>query len=208
MISSEKLHQIRAHFARLPEFAPALPFLDEHIFRTSATGDLYYDLLRSIIGQQLSGKAAASIHSRFLELFPDGRPLPGAVLRLELPQLRSAGLSRQKAGYIQNVATYFSDRSAQSRNWAALDDEAIVRELTTIKGVGKWTVQMILMFSLGRGDVFPVDDLGIQQGMTQLYGLTETGRALRRRMLELAEVWRPYRTYACRAVWRYKDEAS
>jgi DNA-3-methyladenine glycosylase II len=153
----------------------------------------------------LSGKAAATIHGRFLDLFPEAYPFPEALLALDLPTLRSAGLSRQKATYIQNVAEFFQRENLIGKDLADMDDETVIRYLTQIKGVGRWTVEMLLMFTLNRPDVLPLDDLGIQQAMQLLYNFEEKGRALKKRMLELAEPWRPYRTYASLYLWRWKD---
>jgi len=172
---------------------------------TTEQPDVYLDLLRSINGQQLSVKAAATIHGRFLDLFDERHPAPEKVLAMDTDTLRSAGLSRQKLSYIQNVAAYFQEKKSQ--NWEALSDTEIIEELTQIKGVGKWTVEMILMFTLQRPDVFPVDDLGIQRSMTQLYEIEGKGRALRQKLTEIAEPWRPYRTVACRYLWRWKNDA-
>ncbi|MEN0006315.1 MAG: DNA-3-methyladenine glycosylase 2 family protein, partial [Bacteroidota bacterium] len=155
---------------------------------------------------QLSGKAAGTIHRRFLELFPDGYPHPDTIQTFELADLRAVGLSRQKASYIQNVAEYFLEHKLLDRDWTTASDEAILKELTAIKGVGKWTVQMILMFTLQRKDVFPVDDLGIQQAIQLLFGLEELkGRELKKKMQEVAAPWRPYRTVASLYLWRWKD---
>lgn len=168
------------------------------------SGDLYYDLLDSIVSQQLSTKVAAVIFNRFLGLFPGEYPHPKQLLALDIPALRGVGLSNQKAAYLQNVALFFERENLEGKNWDAFSDDEIVKYLTQIKGVGRWTVEMILMFTLQRPDVFPADDLGIQQGMMRLYGL-QRDRHLKARMTELAEPWRPYRTTACRLLWRWKD---
>lgn len=167
--------------------------------------NLFEDLLRAIIGQQLSVKAAQTIFSRFLELFPaqipDARLLPG------LPDsvLRDIGLSRQKTAYVRNAAAFFLEIPADALPWHARSDVSIIEELTKIKGVGLWTVQMLLMFSLGRPDVFPVADLGIQTAMRRLYGLEKQGKELQEAMISIAERWRPYRSYACFYLWNWKD---
>ncbi len=163
---------------------------------------LYQDLLRSIVGQQLSGKAAETIHHRFLDLFENKTPLAKKVIAMDMETLRGVGLSRQKASYLQNVSDFFLREQIENSDLEGMEDEVIVEYLTQIKGVGRWTVQMILMFSLFRPDVFPVDDLGIQNGIIKNYGLTETGKLLKTRMTELAEPWRPYRTNACWYLWR------
>jgi DNA-3-methyladenine glycosylase II len=189
------------------------PVLDRLIQRipfpkhSSASKGVYQDLLGSIISQQLSGKVATVIQNRLLALFDDGIPHPEAVLALEFEKLRSVGLSNQKTNYIRNVAEFFSRENIENKDWQGMDNEAIIKYLTQIKGVGKWTVEMILMFSLDRPDVMPLDDYGIQSGMAALYNLNETGIALKNRMLEISEPWRPYRSYGCYYVWRYKDGA-
>lgn len=171
------------------------------------TGEsVYADLLGSIISQQLSVKAAATIQNRFIALFEDGYPHPGQLLQLEPTTLRAAGLSQQKSSYMHHVAAFFLEENILKKDWSVLEDDEIIRYLTQIKGVGKWTVEMILMFTLNRPDILPVDDLSIQNAMKKLYSIQETGKALRQRMVELAECWRPYRTYACRYLWKWKDQ--
>lgn len=172
---------------------------------SQSKGDLYAELVESIIYQQLSIKAAATIHQRFLGLFPEGYPVPEALVKLDTELLRGVGLSYQKAGYVRNVAEFFLAENLIGHNWDEHEDEEILKRLTQIKGVGRWTVEMILMFTLKREDVFPMDDLGVQNSMIKLYELTETGKALRQRMLEIAETWRPYRSWACVYLWRWKD---
>lgn len=166
---------------------------------------VYYDLLDSIVSQQLSVKIANIIFNRFLDLFPDKYPHPEQVLALDNQRLRSVGLSNQKATYLQNVASFAQQNDLEAFDWDTFSDEEIIKFLTQIKGVGRWTTEMILMFTLCRPDVFPVDDLGIQQAMTRLFGITETGKDMKKRMIELAEDWRPYRTVASRYLWKWKD---
>ena len=187
---------------------PVLKKLVEKIsIEESATEpkNVYQHLLGSIISQQLSGKVATVIHTRFLGLFEDGYPHPDRLLAMELETLRGVGLSRQKGSYLQNVAAFFQKENLENHDWHGMEDEAIIKYFTQIKGVGKWTVEMILMFSLRRPDVLPLDDYGISSAIVDLYGLTETGKALRQRLTEVAEPWRPYRTYACWYLWRHKD---
>lgn len=170
-----------------------------------STGDLYYDLVRTIAYQQLSGKAAGTIFGRFLDLFEDAYPHAQIVIDLAIEDMRAVGLSRQKANYIQNIATFFQEEKCFEKEWNAYTDEALIEYLTQIKGVGKWTVQMILMFTLERPDVFPIDDLGVRQAMIRLYEVTETAKAQRQKLTTIAENWRPYRTLACRYLWCWKD---
>jgi len=172
---------------------------------SQSTGDLYAELVESIIYQQLSIKAAATIHKRFLGLFPEGYPVPETLVKLDTESLRGVGLSYQKANYVRNVAEFFIAENLIGYHWDKHEDEEILQRLTQIKGVGCWTVEMNLMFTLKRQDVFPMDDLGVQNSMIKLYGLTETGKALRQRMIEIAETWRPYRSWACVYLWRWKD---
>jgi len=177
-------------------------------FKTGGGSELFLDLLESIMSQQLSGKAASTIHGRFCRLFPDQRPTPQRLLQLTADELRAAGVSRQKAGYLHNVANFFLEHDLSHAALQKLDDAAILALLTQIKGVGRWTVEMILMFSLRRPDVFPVDDLGIQLAIKQLYGLRTRGTRLRKRMEALADAWRPQRTLACRYLWRWRNANS
>ena len=167
--------------------------------------DAYLSLIRAIVGQQLSTKAAKTIFERFLNLFEDKYPNPETLLQLDIETLRTAGLSRNKAQYIQNIADFAINEGLQKEDLDHLSDEEAIKHLITIKGVGKWTVQMLLMFSLDRPDILPVDDLGIQQAMIGLYGIEEEGKLLKKKMLEIAEPWRPYRTTASRYLWTWKN---
>ncbi|MGV3589699.1 MAG: DNA-3-methyladenine glycosylase family protein [Adhaeribacter sp.] len=169
--------------------------------------DIYLSLLSSIISQQLSTKVARVIKSRFLALFPDNYPEPSLVLAQTDEVLRSVGLSFQKLGYIRNVAAFAEAGNLNYAVIAAMEDEALIKHLTQIKGVGRWTAEMILMFTLARTDVFPVDDLGIQNAMKKSYGLTLTGKTLQAEMIRIAEAWRPYRTLASRYLWQSLDNS-
>ncbi|MBK9337369.1 MAG: DNA-3-methyladenine glycosylase 2 family protein [Lewinellaceae bacterium] len=170
------------------------------------SGKVYFELLESIVSQQLSVRAAATIFSRFCALFPDNYPAPEVLVAVKQEQLRAAGLSNQKANYLKNVAAFALENNLDKIPWQNYSDIEIINLLTQIKGVGRWTTEMILIFTLGRPDVFPIDDLGIQQGMIKLYGLPDTGKALRLRMQELSEPWQPYRSTASRYLWRWKDQ--
>lgn len=167
--------------------------------------DVYAQLIRSIVFQQLSTKAATTIHGRFMRLFPDDYPVAEHILALETEELRSVGLSRQKVGYIQNVAEFFLSENLFDTDWETLSNDQIIALLTQIKGVGEWTVQMLLMFTLEREDVFPVNDLGIQQAMIRLYNLEGDKKAIQKQMIAIAEAWVPYRTLASYYLWQWKD---
>ena len=169
--------------------------------------DLCNYLCASIMSQQLSTKVAAVIHKRFLDLFGGKTPLPEDILEVPEEQLRGIGLSNAKTAYIRHVAKFAMERGISYKVLQKMSDEEVISYLTEIKGVGKWTVEMMLMFALGREDVFPADDLGIQQGMIGLYKLNpENKKQLREDMHRIAQKWSPYRTYASIYLWRWKDE--
>ena len=191
------------HLRQEPKMAELLDKVEMPPFNPS--GRVYYDLLESIVSQQLSVKAATTIFNRFLNLFPDQYPHPEQLVALSTEQLRAVGLSNQKAGYLKNVAQYAIEYNFEHADWGAMTDDEIINLLSKIKGVGKWTVQMVLMFTLGRLDIFPVDDLGIQQGIMLLFDFKEEGKPLKAKMEDLSQPWKPYRTIACRYLWRYKD---
>lgn len=167
--------------------------------------DLYYKLLSSIVSQQLSTKVASVIFRRFTALFPEDYPHPRLVLEAPDEVLRGAGLSFQKIGYVRNVAAFAAEGNMTHATIDAMESEDLIKHLTQIKGVGRWTVEMLLMFALERPDVFPVDDLGIQNAMKRHYGLEETGKTLKLRMQDIAENWRPYRTIASKYLWQSLD---
>jgi DNA-3-methyladenine glycosylase II len=166
---------------------------------------VFDDLIRSIVSQQLSTAAAATIYGRFAQSLHDRSPVSVQILEKSVEELMSFGLSYQKASYVQNVARYFDQHNLHTTDWNQLSDEAIIAELTNIKGVGKWTVEMILMFTLHREDVLPLDDLIIRNHMIALYEVTSTKKQLIQDLTAIGEAWRPFRTYACRYLWAAKD---
>jgi DNA-3-methyladenine glycosylase II len=168
--------------------------------------DLYLSLMRAIVGQQLSTKAAATIWGRFLDLFRDRYPEAKVLLKIKDDKLRSVGLSYQKAGYLKNIANFSIEKTLDYKQLKAKPDEELIEYLVEIKGVGRWTVEMLLMFNLNREDIFPKDDLGIQNGIKTLYKLDPANKKeLFKEMDHIAENWRPYRTLACMYIWRHKD---
>ncbi|MBC6698317.1 DNA-3-methyladenine glycosylase family protein [Hymenobacter puniceus] len=168
--------------------------------------DLYLALLRAIVSQQISTKAAAAIWRKVQALFPpDGYPEPLAIQEMTEEDLRTAGLSRQKAGYLKAIAEFALNDQLDHAHLSQLSEDDFTRHLTQIKGVGRWTAQMLQMFALDQPDVFAEGDLGVQNAMRRHYGLEETGRALLRRITELAEPWRPYRSLACKYLWQSLD---
>jgi len=186
---------------------PAMKEIILHTGRIETTGhkDLFTALLRSIVSQQLSGKASDTIWSRFIQLFPHHQPTAESILRLDAEVLRNAGLSYQKAGYLQNIARFSIEETLEYRRLYRKTDEALIEYLTSIKGVGRWTVEMILIFTLNRPDVFPVDDLGIQQAMMMKFGIRKKGKELKSEMIAISERWAPYRSLATRHLWKWKD---
>ncbi len=193
--------QIIAHLRKDKRLVPLIDAIELTALETD--GDVYRALTRSIVSQQLSTKAAATIYGRFLDLFEDRYPHRSQVLEFSIEELRAIGLSRQKANYIQNVAVFFNENKIV--DWDAMSDEVIIAYLTTIKGIGQWTVEMILIFTLNRLDVLPLDDLAIKNGMIKRYEVTETGRYLKPALTEIASHWQPYRSIACRYLWRWGD---
>lgn len=168
---------------------------------------VWQDLCASIMGQQLSVKVAAIINQRFVQLFPRKKPTPEKLLALPFETLRGIGLSNAKARYVREVANFHLTNGIELKKLNKLSDEEVIIYLTQIKGVGRWTAEMLLMFTLGREDVFAVDDLGIQQAMIKLYGLDPSNKkALREEMIKISGKWSPYRTYACLHLWAWKDK--
>lgn len=163
-------------------------------------------LIGSIMSQQLSTRVAEVIYKRFLDLFGGKEPTPQEVLDTPAPVLRSIGLSNAKVRYVHNVARFTVEEKLSDKKLHKMSNDEVIAYLTQIKGVGRWTVEMLLMFYLGREDVFAIDDLGLQQSMIKLYRLdTADKKALRQRLLEISAKWAPYRTYACRYLWAWKD---
>ena len=171
-----------------------------------ASKDIYAALLYSIISQQLSVKAADTIHRRFCALFEHEYPDPKSLSRKRVTTLRKAGLSLQKAGYVQGVARFALKGGLDFKRLSDMCDESLIAHLTQIKGVGRWTVEMMLMFAMARPDVFSADDLGIQKAMIRLYGLDGSNRRLlKQNMNVIACRWQPYRTVVCKSLWSWNS---
>ncbi len=165
-------------------------------------------LCASIMSQQLSTKAADVIYKRFIALYNGKEPTPQQILDTPFEKLRGIGLSNAKVGYVQNVARFEIEFGMDAKKLNKMSNEEVIDYLIVIKGVGRWTIEMLLMFALGREDVFAVDDLGIQNAMISLYKLDNSDKKqLREDMLRLSKKWSPYRTYACVHLWRWKDNA-
>jgi DNA-3-methyladenine glycosylase II len=164
-------------------------------------GEPFFTLARAICGQQISVKAAQSVWDRFCVCVE--RISPEHVLRQDRKALRACGLSDRKVEYIADLAQHFADGRIHVHKWPAMDDEAIIEELTEVRGIGRWTAEMFLMFNLLRPDVFPLDDLGLQKGIRLAY---HGGRAISlRTMRRRGETWRPWRSVATWYLWRSLD---
>jgi DNA-3-methyladenine glycosylase II len=166
--------------------------------------DPFGALLKAIVSQQLSTKAARTIYSRLMALF-DGAPTPSALSRLTDEQLRAVGLSSQKLRYMRDLGTRVQDGSLPLHTLDSMSDDEVIAALTQVKGIGRWTAEMFLMFRLHRPDVLPVGDLGIVKAVQRAYGLRKTPTP--ERLHEIGEAWRPYRSVACWYLWRSLNNA-
>ncbi|MDC0881358.1 DNA-3-methyladenine glycosylase [Candidatus Marinimicrobia bacterium] len=160
----------------------------------------FWSLCRSVIYQQISGKAAKKISDRYLSLFDqDVKMTPADVLEIDIEKIYKVGISRQKSSYIKNIADAFSNNIINEKKISELDDQEIIKQLTNIKGVGRWTAEMFLIFTLRRTDVFPVTDLGVQKGFQIFYSLDKLPTI--EMMNQKSESWRPYRTIMSLYLW-------
>ena len=169
-------------------------------FTHKLSRDRFAMLVNSILSQQISVAAARTIRSRFLELCGDKSFKAQSISQLDVEQMRAVGVSRQKAGYILDLANKTVDGTVSFRGFARMSNDEIIDNLTQVKGIGVWTAQMFLMFSMGRLDVFPVDDLGLQNAMKKIYSLKND--CPKSRFLEIAEAWSPYETIASWYCWQ------
>ncbi len=176
---------------QLVEKYPAPKFEDR-------SAKLFTELLESIVSQQLSIKAADTIYARFLNLFSDEKPLtPENLLAIDVEALRGIGISYQKASYLHSIADAFISDLIDIDEIKNMSDTEVISSLTQIRGVGRWTAEMILIFTLNRPDVFSIGDLGLRNAITRLYGITD-----QKKMLELSETWAPHRSTASWYLWR------
>lgn len=166
-------------------------------------GGPYRSLLRGLLYQQLAGAAAAAIERRLLGLFGDRIPRPDELLTTTLDELRAVGVSRQKASYLHSLAEHFQSGALNDRTILRASDERAIEMVTHVKGIGPWTADMLLMFTLGRPDILPVGDLGIQNAIRAAYNLDSKPDA--ETMERIAEPWQPYRTVASWYLWRSTD---
>ncbi len=168
------------------------------------TKNAYGSLIEAIGSQQLSVKAADTIINRFKDHYGGDYPKPELLLATEHDQLRAFGFSNAKAKYLKHLAEFALTGGLEQQVLNKLSDDEAVEYLTQLHGIGRWTAEVVLLFDLGRPDVFPVDDLGIQDAMKRLYKLRSTGKALHQRMHDIAEKWRPQRSLASRYLWHWR----
>lgn len=184
------------HLSKDKKLLPLLQSIEPRAIKKHS--NICLRLCASIMSQQLSTKVAEVIFKRFLELYGKEEPTPRQILDTPFEKLRAVGLSNAKVNYVQNVARHLIVQNANDAMFDTMNDEEIKDFLTPIKGVGKWTVEMLLMFTLAREDVFAVDDLIIRQSMAKLYKLDLTDKKeFKAKMLKISAKWSPYRTYAC-----------
>jgi DNA-3-methyladenine glycosylase II len=165
-------------------------------------GDAFVTLARSIVGQQISVKAAQSVWDRFAALLPR-KITPTAVLKLKIDDMRGAGLSARKIEYLVDLALHFDNGSLHTKKWVDMDDEAIIEELVAIRGIGRWTAEMFLIFHLMRPNVLPLDDVGLINGISKNYFSDEA--VSRSEAREVAAAWAPYCSVATWYIWRSLD---
>jgi DNA-3-methyladenine glycosylase II len=198
------MHYI-AHLAKDKRFKRLLEGRDPFVLKQKKK--IYLHLCGSIMSQQLSVKVADVIWKRFLALY-NKQPTPQQIIDTPFATLRGIGLSNAKVGYILNVAKFALEPGMDWKQLQKMNDEEVTQHLVQIKGVGRWTTEMMLMFALGREDVFAVDDLGIQNAMIKLYKLDRTDKKqFREDLLRISKKWSPYRTYACLHLWNWKDNS-
>lgn len=188
--------------AHLNACDPALRRLIERVgpCRLRPRRGYYVALCQAIFSQQVSTVVARVIFKRFCRLFPGGRPTPGLTLKLTDAQLQAAGVSRQKRAYLRDLASHFASGRVPTRRFPRMTDEEIVQALLPVKGIGRWTVEMFLIFVLNRPDVWPVDDLGVRKSMQALRRMKALPDA--RKLGPMGEAWRPWRSVAAWYLWR------
>lgn len=172
--------------------------IEERVVKETEQG-LFEDLVESIVSQQLSVKAADTIFGRIKELLPKNEVSPKNILKVKDEQLRGAGLSNSKVKYVKDLALKVASKEIELEKLKDLEDEEVIEELIKVKGIGRWTAEMFLMFSLGRPDIFSIGDLGLRNAIKSIYNLEKPTNV---EILTISEKWSPYRTYACRVLWR------
>jgi DNA-3-methyladenine glycosylase II len=199
----DPLEQLRASDPVMRRLIDEHGPLDEEERRRGRPPEAYGALVRSIVGQQLSTKAARTIYERLTALFDGRTPTPAELLAADPVEVRSAGLSRPKVAYLRSLAEHVESGELELERLTQLSDDEVSAQLTAVKGLGQWTADMFLIFHLGRPDVLPVGDLGIRRAVERAYALPELPDAAR--LLEIGEPWRPQRSLASLYLWRSLD---
>lgn len=196
--ADERARRARTALRALKRKDPKLAAIIRHIgpYRPKVSSDPFRTLLHSILSQQISMQAADSVARKLRGKMPRRRFSPRQILALPDAELRDAGLSRQKVRYVRDLAEHFADRRLTARGLRQLDDEGVIAAATTVYGIGRWTAEMLLMFCLEREDVWAVDDLGLQKAVARYLGQPDSDLPKPKRMKEIGERWRPYRSYA------------
>jgi DNA-3-methyladenine glycosylase II len=193
-----------AHLSKDKRLAKVIA--NHEAFELSSRKNICLRLCASIMSQQLSTKVAQVLYKRFLELYGGKEPTPEQIVATPFEKLRAIGLSNAKTQYVLNVAQFAIDHGLDDKKIRKMKDEEVIELLTQIKGVGRWTVEMLLMFTLGREDLFSLDDYGIQTAMKKIYRLDDSNKKeFREKLLKISGKWSPYRTYACLHLWHWKD---
>ncbi|HEY6419758.1 MAG TPA: DNA-3-methyladenine glycosylase [Candidatus Binataceae bacterium] len=202
-MATDQVPYARAARAHLSKTDPVLARIIKQVgpLKMARRSERFQALVRAIIFQQLAGAAANAIYGRFVGLFGDAKfPTPAQVLAASDADLRKAGLSAKKALYVKDLATHVANDTLNFHRFARMDDEEIIADLTRVKGVGRWTAEMFLMFNLARADVWPVDDLGVRNAVKLAFRMRERPDA--KRLRAMGERWRPYRSAAAWYLWQ------
>lgn len=190
---------VKKHFQSVdPILASVIPHIT--FITVEQSNDYFSDLVEAIINQQLSDKAAATIFGRFKTLFPKGKITPEKLLTMQDQHIRNVGTSWSKVSYMKNIAQASLDGTITFDTHVTMTDEAIIQQLTKVKGVGAWTAEMFLMFTLGREDVFSYGDLGLRRAIKKLYKFRSEPTL--KQMEKIVMKWKPYRSYAARILWK------
>ena len=194
------------YIAHLSKDQQLKKLIEQHgVLQLKKQKNLYLYLCYSIMSQQLSTKVATVIRNRFTGIY-GGDPTAEQIVETPFEKLRAIGLSDAKVNYVQNVARFEIEKGMSHQKLSRMSNEEVIEYLTQIKGVGRWTTEMLLMFALCREDVFALDDLGLQQAVIKLYDLKHRKKKIMlNRILKISEQWSPYRTYASMYLWRWKD---
>jgi DNA-3-methyladenine glycosylase II len=201
------MRKVLAHFKkndpRIYLYLKGIPGLER--LAEKKPDEYFSRLCRSIIFQQISGKAGDAILKKFLLLFPKRKITAKKVLSLEGEKMRQAGISPQKLKYLRSLAEHFIEKKIRVEDFNKLSEEEIISELVKVKGIGRWTAEMFLMFTMARENVFPFGDLGLKNGLMKVYGFKKYPS--QKRIERIVSCWSPYKTYGCLALWRSADKA-